>query len=88
MLPVEVLIHFSDGKEVWEKWDGVSRTMEYDYTRTGKVDWVKIDPDFKIGMDINYINNSKTVDPDRVPVRRIRNKTIVFLQFFMSLISL
>jgi hypothetical protein len=88
MLPVEVLIHFKNGEEAREKWDGISRTKEYNYVRAGEVDWVKIDPDYKNVMDINYINNSKTTDPYRVPVRRMRNKTIVFLQFFMSLISL
>jgi hypothetical protein len=88
MLPVEVLIHFSNGEEVTELWDGKSRFKDYEYTRSGEVEWVKIDPGYKIRMDVNFINNSMTHKPDQVPVRRFTNKFISFIQFFMSLISL
>jgi hypothetical protein len=88
MLPVEVLIHFSNGEEVTELWDGKSRFKDYEYTRSGEVEWVKIDPGYKIRMDVNFINNSMTHKPDQVPVRRFTNKFISFIQFFMSFISL
>ena len=88
MLPVEVLIHFDNGEEVRETWDGISRTKDFIYTGKRKIAWVKIDPEYRIMMDVNYINNSLTDDPDRIPVRRFNNKLITFLQFFTSLISL
>jgi hypothetical protein len=87
-LPVEVLIHFSNGEEVLESWDGKSRFKDFTYIGNRKIQWVKIDPEFKIKMDVNYINNSRTDDPDRVPVRRLTNKLIAFLQFFICFISL
>lgn len=82
-LPVEILVHFDDSTSVTEKWDGAGRFADFKYAGKRKVDWVKVDPDFRIRMDVNYINNSMTDNPDRVPVRRIRNKLIAFLQFFM-----
>jgi hypothetical protein len=88
MLPVDVLIHFNNGDEIRETWDGKSRFKDFFYAGTRTIEWVKIDPEFKIKMDINYINNSFTVNPDRVPVRRLTNKLIVFLQFLMSFISI
>jgi hypothetical protein len=88
MLPVDVLIHFDNNEEVMEYWDGKSRFKDYSYTGTRKIQWVKIDPEFKIKMDVNYINNSQTSDPDRVPVRRFTNKFISFMQFFINLVSL
>lgn len=88
ILPVQVLIHFEDGKEIKEVWDGVSRTRDYNYSGTSGIQWVKIDPEYKIRMDVNFRNNSLTNDPDRIPVRRFTNKLIAFLQFFVSLISL
>lgn len=87
-LPVEVLVHFNDGTERYEKWDGIARTKEIVFNGTGKVDWVKIDPEYKIMMDVNYINNSLADEPDNIPVRRIRNKMISYLQFFISITSL
>jgi hypothetical protein len=88
MLPVEVLIHFRNGEEVAETWDGKSRFKDYKYSGRGMVQWVKIDPEYKIIMDVNYINNSLTLDPDRVPVRRLTDKLTTLLQFLISTISL
>ncbi len=88
ILPVEVLVHFENGSEVKETWDGISRTKIFKYTGNSKIDWVKIDPEYKILMDVNYLNNSYTENPDRIPLRRIRSKLVSFLQFFISFISL
>jgi hypothetical protein len=88
MLPVDILIHFNNGDEVRESWDGKSRFKDFFYSGARTIEWVKIDPEFKIRMDINYINNSLTLKPDPVPVRRLANKLIVFLQFFINFISL
>lgn len=88
MLPVEVLIHFNNGDEINENWDGRSRFKDFEYSGTRKIEWVKIDPDFKISMDINYINNSITENPDMLPVRRLSNRLLSFLEFFISIFSL
>jgi hypothetical protein len=88
MLPVEVLIHFNNGDEIHEEWDGKNRFKDFSYTGPRKVEWVKIDPDFKITMDINYINNSMTVAPDYTPLRRLTSKLMTFMQFFINFISI
>jgi hypothetical protein len=88
MLPVEVLVHFNVGNDIMELWDGKSRFKDFTYTGTRKIVWVKVDPEYKITMDINYINNSLTDDPDPVPVRRMTNKLITYLQFLISVMSL
>jgi hypothetical protein len=87
-LPVEVLVHFSDGKEILENWDGKSRFKDYKYTGYKKIIWVKIDPDFKNRMDVNFINNSMTTEPDRMPVRRLTDKFTTFIQFLLSLMTI
>jgi hypothetical protein len=88
MLPVEVLVHFSDSTEIMENWDGKARYKDFTYTGTAKIDWVKIDPDHKIAMDVNFINNSMTDTPNRVPIKRITGKLMTFLQFLISVNSL
>jgi hypothetical protein len=87
MLPVEVLIHFNDGDEISETWDGKSRYKDFKYTGARKILWVKIDPEYKITMDVNYVNNSLTENPDPIPLKRITNKVITFLQFLISIVS-
>jgi hypothetical protein len=84
MIPEEVLIHFKNGKEITESWDGKARYTEFKYTGKGEIEWVKIDPGYKILLDVNLINNSMTLNPDRVPVRRLSDKLTLILEFFLS----
>jgi hypothetical protein len=88
MLPVEVLVHFSDSTEVMEYWDGKARYKDFAYTGTALIEWVKIDPEYKIAMDVNFINNSMSDTPNRVPVKRITSKLMTFIQFMISVSSL
>jgi hypothetical protein len=88
MLPVDVLVHFENGDEILETWDGKDRYKELTFEGHGKVEWFKIDPEYKIRLDINFINNSMTSDPDYVPLHRITDKLISLLQFYLSAITL
>jgi hypothetical protein len=84
MLPVDVLVHFNKGNEVLLSWDGRDRYKKLEVLSGSPVKWVKIDPEYKIRMDVNFLNNSMTSDPDNVPVKRIMNKLLAFLQFYIS----
>jgi hypothetical protein len=88
MLPVEIMVHFDDGDTINETWDGKARYKDFTYTGKRQIDWVKIDPEYKLRMDINFTNNSRTKNPDMVPVRRYTDKFIIFMQFFLNLMSL
>lgn len=88
MFPVEIKIHFSDGDELIESWNGKERYKELNYTGYRKVEWAKIDPDHKIRMDVNFINNSMTQNPDRLPLRLFSNRFIVFIQLLISAFTL
>ena len=88
ILPVEVLVHFDNGDSIMEKWDGKERYKDFTYTGTRQIDWVKLDPEYKLRMDINFVNNSVTDNPDLVPIRRYTNKLIIFMQYFLNFISL
>jgi hypothetical protein len=88
MLPVDVLIHFKNGDEILENWDGKERYKDFIYTGYREIQWVKIDPEFKIRMDVNYINNSMTEEPQRAPLHRLVNKILSFVQFYLSIMLL
>jgi hypothetical protein len=88
MFPLEVLVHFNNGDEVLEKWDGKARFRDFIYTGSRQILWVKVDPENKITMDADYINNSMTVEPDFTPLRSLSGKFISFLQLFLSYILL
>ncbi|MBP8958861.1 MAG: M1 family metallopeptidase [Bacteroidales bacterium] len=84
MLPVEILVRFDNGEEVTEQWHGKTRVKDLKYTGTNKVEWVKIDPEYKNMMDINYINNSMTINADEKPVKILFNKLVSIMMLFLD----
>lgn len=87
-LPVQLLVHFRSGKEVREEWDGKARYKDFEYMGTDRVEWAVIDPEYRITMDVNYINNSLTTKPDKVRRKRPVRKLVTFIQFFTHIISI
>ena len=86
-MPVEVLIHFDNGEEILEKWDGKSRTKEFAYERPEKIVRAQIDPEKKIMIDINFHNNSLTTKPKRAVVWKYALKFLFQLQNAMQFFS-
>lgn len=87
-LPVEILIHFDDGKEILEKWDGQARTKEFKYEGTAKIVWTKVDPYNKIALDINTINNSLTTEPEHSAFNKYAAKFLFWTENVMLAFSM
>ena len=68
--PQDILIVFEDGEEIRETWDGKSRWARFEYTRPSKLKRVQIDPEKKVLLDINLMNNTKIIKPDKTPLLR------------------
>ncbi|MFC2125692.1 M1 family metallopeptidase [Bacteroidota bacterium] len=83
-MPVEVLVHFDDGTEKLESWNGKDRSFEYIYTGQRKVVWAHVDPEKKIYIDSNFINNSRTVEPERAVIWKYTFKILFWIQNIMQ----
>ncbi len=88
VMPEEILVHFDNGDEVLEKWDGRSRTKEFSYERPEKVVWAKIDPDNKILVDINLMNNGKTFEPKKSVAFKYMVRFLFILQNILQTLVL
>ncbi len=88
IMPVEVLIHFEDGEEILEKWNGKERSYEFAYEKPERIIWAKIDPENKILLDVNLMNNSLTVKPGRTVLWKITLKFLFWLQNTMQFFSI
>ncbi len=86
-LPVEVLVHFDNGKEVLENWDGQARTVEYKYDGKSKVVWAKVDPSYKIPLDVNLINNTLTTEPENGVFDKYATQILFWVQNVMLSLS-
>ena len=61
--PVDVVTTFSDGTKKTERWDGVERRIIYRYDSKVRARSVQVDPDRVLMLDVNYTNNSRTLQP-------------------------
>jgi len=61
--PVDVLVTFADGTQASEHWDGRDRWKLYTYERPAKARSAVVDPNHVLLLDVDYTNNSQTLDP-------------------------
>lgn len=78
ILPVDVRIEFEDGESEWLRWSGEESFKMFTFDK--RVSSCYIDPERKVMMDVNMINNSLTLDKNPWPVRKIGAKSMFWLQ--------
>ena len=61
--PVDVVTTFGDGSKKTERWDGVERRAMYVYDTKARARSVEVDPNRILLLDVNYTNNSRTLQP-------------------------
>ncbi|MDX2053748.1 MAG: M1 family aminopeptidase [Polyangiaceae bacterium] len=62
-IPVEIALHLKSGAVLRRKWNGQGASFVVDYTGPSELASVEVDPDLKIPLDQNLLNNSKAVTP-------------------------
>jgi hypothetical protein len=78
--PVDILVRFTDGSEVLERWDGSYRWVHFSYERDAPLDRVVVDPEEKLFIDLNRANNSLMVEPVRRSDLRWGLKLLLMIQ--------
>ena len=63
LFPVDLVVSFRNGDRVTEHWDGRERWKSYSYDRPAPVLSAQVDPNRVLLLDVNYTNNSKTLEP-------------------------
>ena len=83
--PIEILVRFSDGEAVLEKWDGKGRSVELKYDK-----WIEsavVDPENKIYIDKNLNNNSRNRFAQTDGLNKYVSKFMFYLQNVMETMS-
>jgi hypothetical protein len=78
--PVEVEMIFKNGDRIREHWDGQELWKKYRYTGPERLLSATVDPDHKIPLDINYTNNSKTVEEETLGIRKMATRFLFWMQ--------
>ncbi len=83
-MPVDVLLHFADGKELMLFWDGKGRTKTFTVTEPAELIWAKADPKQKLYIDTNFNNNSLTRQPSSAPAAKYAAKVLFWIQNWLQ----
>lgn len=78
ILPVEVVVYFTDQSDTTFVWNGFEKLTSFEFEK--QVVGCRIDPDRKIRMDINTVNNSKTLAQNPWPSRKVGVKVMYWIQ--------
>jgi len=86
-MPVDVEIRFDDGTSVTEHWDGHDRWKRFEYTGTQRVEWAVVDPNQRLALDINWLNNSRMREAGTRGLARVAPRWGFWFQNLMYLLS-
>jgi hypothetical protein len=79
-LPVDIAVTYDDGSESRELWDGRDRWYRIVATSTHQALFARVDPDEKLPLDANRLNNSRMRMPATRGIMRLTGRWGVWLQ--------
>jgi len=86
--PVEIAFKF-DGKtpeRVW--WDGSERWKRFEFHRPEKLEWVDIDPERRLELDVDWLGNRARLEPDRRAAVRLTSRWLLIVQQMLTWVGL
>jgi len=88
-LPVEILIVFENGEKVKKVWDWKNqyRWVKFTFDKPVRVKYAVVDPEGKLALDIDYINNSLTREEKKLPAFKWAYRWMIWFSHFLETIS-
>lgn len=78
--PVTVEMRFEDDHVIRRTWDGDTRWARWTFTGPRKLEYAVVDPDRKLSLDANRINDSRRVEPEKLPKQKLLTDILFWLQ--------
>jgi len=88
ILPVEIAVRFENGEQITERWDGKEKVHDLVYEKPSRVVSACIDPESKILLDANLLNNSYVFHPSAKPALKWTARFLFFVENLIHSMSL
>ena len=79
-MPVDIVVTYDDGSQTRETWDGLDRWYRIDVTGPRQAAYAVVDPDDKLPLDVDRLNNSRMREPETRGIIRLAGRAGLSLQ--------
>ena len=87
-LPVELVVRYEDGSQETRYWDGKDSCKSFEFSTDLRIAGAEIDPERKIMMDKNFLNNSLLVEKEVSGVRKLFARLITSAQHLFETVAI
>ncbi len=87
-LPVELVVSYEDGSKETRYWDGKDSCKSFEFQTDLKIIGAEIDPERKIMLDKNFLNNSLLVEKKVSGVRKLFARLITSTQHLFETVAI
>ncbi|HEY3130467.1 MAG TPA: M1 family metallopeptidase [Acidobacteriota bacterium] len=87
VFPVSVLIQFEKEKPIFKQWDGRDRWVRYKFTGPHPLQYAQIDPEHKVFLDVDWINNSLRREGTSKASAKWAARVLFWMQNLLALLS-
>jgi hypothetical protein len=88
ILPVEVELTFERKSPERRLWDDGRRWAKWEFERPEKLLEVRLDPDGKLALDADRLNNARRTEPDPAAARKLATGFLFWVQQGMALLGM
>jgi hypothetical protein len=86
--PVTVEFRFDNDRVARREWAGATRWARWTFTGPAKLVSVEVDPDGRMALDVNRLNNGRRAEPDPAPALALVVDVLYWLQSLFHAASL
>jgi hypothetical protein len=84
-VPVEIEVKFEGLSAERVTWDGRDEWTRLNFRRAGRLEWARVDPDRKVALDVNWVNNARRLEPDHRVATKWSARWLFWLQNLLRL---
>jgi Peptidase family M1 domain len=86
-MPVDILVMFADRSATRQVWDGKERWHRIEIVSTSQPDYAVVDPDEKLPLDVDRINNSRLRIPGTRGIIRLAGHWALWFQGLLQVLT-
>jgi len=87
IFPVEAVVKFDNGETIRERWDGKERWVRHVYRKKAQLESVAIDPDYRVRLDSDFLNNSHVTNSHSAATHKIAAYWMFLTQLLAQMLS-